>query len=197
MNRLHLDKNNFWRYPVDRALLKPLLKDGTQILQYEKELKIWKLNGVVLQVKNKKTYSKIAGIFLYLFHQIRMCLNPQYRKNFKAAKLKIANAQLELKTIEVQKEQRVFTNQEWKNLIELFGALDLANRTNDRIEIEGLASQIGDILGSEQIDQKIKQLLPIFKKFQFQESPRAGKLKVPVLSFEGKEDEGSEDEIGL
>jgi hypothetical protein len=169
MNRLHLDKKDFWRFPLARALLKPLLKDGGQTLAYEKELKIWKLNGISLQTKNKKTYSKIAGFTLYVFHKIHMCFSATYRKKFNAAKLKIETARLQAKkSPPPQKTEEVLSNQ---HLAELFSALEDAIRSHDPIDKKGLTARIGAIIGEEQLEKNIERLRPEFRKLERQKSP--------------------------
>lgn len=162
MNTLHLDQKDFWRYPLERALLQPLLKDGTRTLTFEIELKVWKLDGVPIKLENKKTHSKIAGFFLHLFHKIRLCFSATYRKNFQAAKLKIENAPIEAKRYQL--------------LSDLFSALDEAMRENDTIVIKGVSAKIGEIIGTEQLEQRIGKLLPLFRNIELQNSPRYRKI---------------------
>lgn len=105
---LHLDRKDFWRYPLDRALLSPLLKDSSISLLYEKEPKIWKLNGEVLLIINQKVYSKIMGMIFCIFHQIRCCFSKEYSKNFKMAKIKIDDALLKAQKIEERHLKQIF-----------------------------------------------------------------------------------------
>lgn len=172
---LHLDKKDLWRYPLERALLRPLLKDGAQTVHYEKDAKIWKLNGVALQLKNKRTYSKIAGFILYVFHKIRMCFSVVYRKKFQAAKLKIQNALKE--PISQPKPKFVLTKELYQQLAPLFSALEDDTRSNDfRDSKEYWFSKIEEVLGKEQLEERIELLRPIFR----QREPKT-KIKLPLV----------------
>lgn len=147
MNVLHLDKKDFWRYPLDRSLVLALLKDESQTLQYEKKLNIWKLNGNPFQPINTKTYSKIVGVILQILHKIRTYFSANYQKKFKAVKLKIKNAQL---TPNVSDQ---------KKLTKLLRTLNEV--MFDPINKDALLSQIAEIIGRKDLDKKIHRLLPL------------------------------------
>ncbi len=149
------NRKDFWRYPLERNLLKPLLKDSSLALQFEISGKVWSLNGQIVHVDLQNKYSKLTGIWLFIFHRIQLCFNCTYRKKFNMAKAKIegAYASAQQKTERLQLKclhpvlnkiasKEIKTAEDLEKLIEYLFGLSEAIQTHDTIQKEEMIRQI-------------------------------------------------------
>lgn len=91
---LNLDQKDLWRFQLEKALMKPLMKKPTASVKYNIQKKMWEINGRFVSCNDSKISSSCTANLQYVFHKIGLCFSKSYQRKFNDARMKLMNAQL-------------------------------------------------------------------------------------------------------
>lgn len=94
MSKLNLSLNSLLANPLERKLVKVLLKPEYEDATIEFQSGIWTINNKRVSYDPYKKYSPIKTFVLKILHLLHGIVSPAYKKKFKAVVEKLRNAKL-------------------------------------------------------------------------------------------------------